>query len=96
VKAALEQALKARLEPATIVHDGPGQLGARRVDSFELSGFGAPGRIRALAIVEDTRHRTYSVTVLTPLHPSKKRVDEVSRILGSVRFTKPESLASKR
>lgn len=96
VKAALEGALKTRFSPAKIVRDGPGLLGARRVDSFELSGFDPTGRVRALAMVEDTPYRTYTVTLLTPSHPSHERLLEVSRILATVRFTKPVSLASKQ
>jgi hypothetical protein len=96
VKAALAAALKTRFSPATIVRDGLGLLGARRVDSFELSGFDATGRVRALAMVEDTPYRTYTVTLLTPSHPSRERLLEVSRILATVRFTKPVSLASKQ
>ncbi len=97
VKAALAGALKQRFSPATIVRDGPGLLGARRVDSFELSGFDpTTGRMRALAMVEDTPYRTYTVTLLTPSHPSRERLLEVSRILATVQFTKPESLASKQ
>lgn len=95
VKAALKGALKTRFSPATIVRDGPGLLGARRVDSIELSGFDPSGRVRALAMVEDTPYRTYTVTLLTPSHPSRGRLLEVSRILATVRFTKPVSLASK-
>jgi len=96
VKAALTGALKTRFSPATVVRDGPGLLGARRVDSVELSGFDRSGRVRALAMVEDTPHRTYTITLLTPPHPSRERLLEVSRILATVRFTKPESLASKQ
>jgi hypothetical protein len=95
VKAALTGALKTRFSPATIVRDGPGLLGARRVDSVELSGFDRSRRVRALAMVEDTPHRTYTITLLTPSHPSRKRLLEVSRILATVRFTKPVSLASR-
>jgi hypothetical protein len=95
VKAALERALRDRLKPATIVRDGPGRLGTRTAASFELSGYG-PGRTRTrvLALVEDTPHRTYAVTLLTPGRPSRKRLLEASQILATVRLTKP--LASVR
>ena len=96
VKAVLTGALKTRFSPATIVRDGPGLLGARRVDSVELRGFDSSVRVRALAMVDDTPYRTYTITLLTPAHPSRKRLLEVSRILATVRFTKPESLASKQ
>jgi hypothetical protein len=96
VKAALAAALKTRFSPARVVRDGPGLLGARRVDSFELSGSDPSGRVRALAMVDDTPYRTYTITLLTPAKPSRKVLLEVSRILASVQFTKPESLASKQ
>jgi len=95
VKAALEGALRRRLKPATILRDGAGKLGTRTAASFELSGFG-PGRTRTrvLALVEDTPHRTYAVTLLTPGRPSRKRLLEAARILATVRLSKP--LASMR
>jgi len=97
VKAALERALRERLKPATVVRDGAGRLGTRTAASFELSGF-APGRrrtrTRALALVEDTPHRTYAVTLLTPGRPSRKRLLEAAEILATVRLSKP--LASRR
>jgi hypothetical protein len=95
VKAALERVLRRRLKPATVLRDGAGKLGTRTAASFELSGFG-PGRTRTrvLALVEDTPHRTYAVTLLTPGRPSRKRLLEAARILATVRLTKP--LASMR
>lgn len=90
VKAALERALRERLKPATVLRDGTGRLGTRTAASFELSGFG-PGRarMRALALVEDTPHRTYAVTLLTPGRPSRKRLLEATEVLASVRLSKP-------
>jgi hypothetical protein len=95
VKAALRRALSERLKPATVIRDGPGRLGTRTAESLELSGFG-PGRkrTRALALVEDTAHRTYAVTLLTPGRPSRKRLLEASEVLASVRLGKP--LRSRR
>ncbi|MGH2941671.1 MAG: hypothetical protein ACRDLN_02685 [Solirubrobacteraceae bacterium] len=92
VKSALERALRKQFDPAEIVRDGTGLLGRRRVDSFELSGIGPTGPVRALGLVEDTPHRTYAVTVLTPGRPSRKRLREALQILDSVRLTKPVSL----
>jgi hypothetical protein len=90
VKAALERALRERLKPATVLRDGAGRLGTRTAATFELSGFG-PGRARtrALALVEDTPHRTYAVTLLTPGRPSRERLLEATEVLASVRLSKP-------
>ena len=89
VKAALKKALTNGLKPATVLRDGPGRLGDRTVDSLEISGFSADGRVRALALVEDTVHRTYAITLLTPRRPSRKRLAEVAQILDSVEFSRP-------
>lgn len=89
VKAAVRRFLTRSLEPATVVRDGPGRLGDRTVESLEISGFGAGGRVRALALVEDTEHRTYAITLLTPRRPSRKRLAEVAQILDSVQFSRP-------
>lgn len=89
VKAAVKRALTEQLKPANVLREGPGRLGDRTVQSIELSGFGARGRVRALALVEDTPHRTYAITLLTPRRPSAKRLAEVAEILDSVRLTKP-------
>jgi hypothetical protein len=90
VKAALERGLRERLKPATILREGAGKLGMRTAATFELSGFG-PGRARTrvLALVEDTPHRTYAVTLLTPGRPSRKRLLEAAQILATVRLSKP-------
>jgi hypothetical protein len=94
VKAALLRALRRRLDSSTVVRDGPGRLGPRSVDTFELTGASSGRRERALALVEDTPYRTYAITVLTPARPSRKRLLEATHILASVRLTRP--LASKR
>jgi hypothetical protein len=94
VKAALLRALRMRLRRATVVRDGPGRLGERSADSFELVGVGPSGRQRALALVDSTPYRTYAITLLTPARPSRKRLREAAQILASVRLTRP--VASKR
>lgn len=94
VKAALLRTLRKRLEPATVIRDGPSRLGTRTVASFELSGFGPSERERALALIDSTPYRTYAVTLLTPGRPSRKRLAEAAQILATVRLGEP--LASKR
>jgi hypothetical protein len=90
VKEALKSALLKRLKPAEIVRDGPGRLGTRRVNSFELDGFGRRDeRVRALALIDSTPYRTYAVTLITPGRPSRRRLAEVQQILRTVRLTKP-------
>lgn len=89
VKAAVRRALTTELKPVTVLRDGPGRLGDRTVESLELSGFASSRRVRALALVEDTPHRTYAITLLTPRRPSAKRLAEVAEILDSVQFSKP-------
>ena len=96
VKAAVKKALVNSLEPATVVRDGPGRLGDRTVDSLEISGFATGGRIRALALIEETEHRTYAITVLTPRRPSRKRLVEVAQILDSVQFSRPVRVKPER
>lgn len=92
VKQALRETLTDRLKPATVLADGPGKLGPRTVTTLELAGFSATKRVRAIAIVEDTRWRTYAITLLTPDHPSRRRLVEVKQILDSVRLSKPSQL----
>jgi len=94
VKAVLRRTLRARLDPGTVVRDGPGRIGPRSAETFELTGKTAAGQERALGLVENTAHRTYAITLLTAARPSRKRLLEATRILASVRLTKP--LASKR
>ncbi|HEV2784791.1 MAG TPA: hypothetical protein VGV67_00270 [Solirubrobacteraceae bacterium] len=96
VKAALKKALTKSLKPVTVLRDGPGRLGDRTVESLEISGFGPGGRVRALALVEDTRHRTYAITLLTPRRPSRKRLAEVAQILDSVQFSEPARVERER
>jgi hypothetical protein len=94
VKAALLHALQARLQPSSVVRDGPGTLGTRTVDTFEISGGPPKARQRALGLVDSTPFRTYAITVLTPLRPSARRLAETAQILATVRLSKP--VASKR
>ena len=68
---------------------GPGRLGARPASTFELEGFGPEGRVRALVVVASSRHRTYAVTLLTPIQPSAKRLAQVQQILATVRLVEP-------
>lgn len=89
VKEAVKRALTSELEPVRILRDGPGRLGDRTVESIELSGYASSARVRALALVEDTRYRTYAITLLTPRRPSARRLAEVAQILDSVQFSKP-------
>ena len=96
VKAALLRGLKQRLKEVSVLREGRGRLGTRTVDSVEVSGFGETRRVRALGLVGSTSYRTYAVTVLTPLHPSEKRLAEVARILATVRLTKPRSVGKRR
>ena len=96
VKAAVRRFLTRSLEPATVVRDGPGRLGDRTVESLEISGYTEGARVRALALVEDTEHRTYAITLLTPRRPSRKRLAEVAQILDSVQFSRPTSVDSGR
>lgn len=88
-KAVLLRTLRARLKPAIVARDGPGRLGTRSAASFELIGLSPGTRERALALVGDTRHRTYAITVITPARPSRERLLEATQILASVRLTKP-------
>jgi len=89
VKAELKRALRRDLAPAKILREGSGRLGRRRVSTFELAGSGSNNRVRVLALVDSTPYRTYAITLLTPAHPSHRRLLEAQRILLTVRFTKP-------
>ncbi len=90
VKSETEQELLTRFAPAKVAHEGPAKLGERAVTSFELSGFSPDNdAVRVLVLVGATEYRTYTVTLLTPLRPSSKRVAEVQQILATVRLTKP-------
>lgn len=88
-KAVLVRTLRARLKPAIVVRDGPGQLGTRTAASVEIVGLSPGKRDRALALVGDTAYRTYAITLITPNRPSRKRLLEATQILASVRLTKP-------
>lgn len=94
VKAVLLRTLRRRMDPVSVVRDGPGRLGPRSASTFELSGLTPAGIERALGLVEHTAYRTYAITLLTPARPSRKRLLEATQILASVRLSKP--LASKR
>ncbi len=93
VKAALERELRRQLKPVTVIRDGPGRLGGRKVSTLELRGSTRGGRVRALALVATTQYRTYAVTLLTPARPSRKRLEEVSQILATVDLVKPRRAA---
>lgn len=94
VKAVLLRTLRRRMDPVSVVRDGPGRLGPRAASTFELTGLTPAGIERALGLVEHTAYRTYAITLLTPARPSRKRLLEATQILASVRLSKP--LASKR
>lgn len=89
VKAVLLRSLRARLKPAVVIRDGTGRLGTRTAVSVELAGLSPGARKRALVLVEDTPHRTYAITLITPGRPSRKRLLEATQILATVRLTKP-------
>lgn len=89
-KAQSKAALLKQFAPATVVRDGPSQLGAREVPSFELTGKNDQAKLmRALVLVDSTQWRTYVVTMLTGENPSARRVREARQILGTVTFSKP-------
>lgn len=90
VRDALKQELRKRLAPATIVHEGLGRLGRRRVMTFELQGSSAGDHVRALVLVGSSPYRTYAVTLLTAARPSAKGLAQVQQILATVRLTKPQ------
>ena len=88
-KSVTQTALRERFAPARVIRDAPGKLGGRTVASFELVGKDEGKPIRALVLVGSTDYRTYVVTMLTGEHPSRARLREARRILGTVRFGKP-------
>lgn len=94
VKAVLLRTLRGRMDPVSMVRDGPGRLGPRSAATFELSGLTPAGIERALGLVASTDHRTYAITLITPARPSRKHLLEANQILASVRLTEP--IASKR
>ncbi len=91
-KSEAKRALLKQLAPAKIVRDAPSRLGARRVSSFEVTGERGDKLVRALVLVDSSRWRTYVVTMLTGENPSRRRVNEARRILGTVRFGKPRRI----
>ena len=88
-KSVTKTTLLERFSPATIVRDGPEQLGGRTVASFELVGKDKGKPIRALVLAASTDYRTYVVTLLSGEHPSRARLREARQILGTVRFGRP-------
>ncbi|CAA9528401.1 MAG: hypothetical protein AVDCRST_MAG67-4260 [uncultured Solirubrobacteraceae bacterium] len=93
VKALLLRTLRGRMDPVSVVRDGPGRLGPRSATTFELTGLTPAGIERALGLVASTAYRTYAITLVTPARPSRRRLLEATQILASVRLAKP--LASK-
>jgi hypothetical protein len=95
-QAATKQDAKAtllkRFAPAKIVHDGPTQLGARTVSSFELSGTRDGTFVRALVNVASTQWRTYVITLLSGENPSKRMLAQARRILATVNLSKPRKI----
>jgi hypothetical protein len=90
VRAETERELLNRFAPARVTRQGPAKLGAQPATSFELTGFSPDNdNVRVLVVVASTDERTYTVTLLTPVRPSAKRLAEVQQILATVRLTKP-------
>jgi hypothetical protein len=92
VKTQTKAALLKRFAPAKIVRDGPSPLGARDVESFELTGERDDNLVRALVYVASSRWRTYVVTLLSGENPSRRRLAEARRILATVSFSKPRKI----
>jgi hypothetical protein len=93
VKEALRRQLRERLAPAKITKEGPGRLGDREATSFQMSGQLRGRPVTAVALVEDTRFRTYAVTLFTGA-PSAKAVRGARGLLRSVRLSRPEGAAA--
>ncbi len=92
-KSEAKDALLKRFAPAKIVRDGRSRLGrAGNVQSFELTGEREDRLVRALVHVGSSRWRTYVVTMLTGENPSKRRLTQARRILGTVSFSKPRKI----
>jgi len=91
-KSEARTALLKRFAPAKIVRDGRSQLGARGVQSFELTGERGDKLVRALVHVDSSRWRTYVITMLTGENPSRRRLTEARRILSTVNFSKPRKI----
>lgn len=92
-KAEAKSALLKRFAPAKVVRDGKSPLGTKQVASFEIAGERDEKRlVRALVHVDSTRWRTYVVTMLTGENPSRSRLKEARRILGTVSFSKPREI----
>jgi len=96
VKSETKRELLARFAPAKVLREGPAKLGKQPASSFELTGFSPDNdNVRVLVVVASTDERTYTVTLLTPLRPSAKRLAEVQQILATVRLTKPVPVATR-
>ena len=67
-----------------------------RPRSVELTGREDGKPVRALVVVASTDYRTYAVTLLSGANPSRRRLNEARRILGTMRFGKPTSTAQPR
>jgi hypothetical protein len=90
VRSETKRELLARFAPAKLVREGPAKLGKQPATSFEMTGFSPDNdNVRVLVVIASTDERTYTVTLLTPLRPSAKRIAEVQQILATVRLTKP-------
>jgi hypothetical protein len=95
VESDTERELLQRFAPAKIVREGPAKLGTQPAASFELTGFSPDNDdVRVLVVVASTQERTYTVTLLTPVRPSAKRVAEAQQILATVRLTKPVAVSA--
>lgn len=96
VRSETQRELLDRFAPAKIVRQGPAKLGSQPATSFELTGFSPDNdNVRVLVVIASTAERTYSVTLLTPLKPSAKRLAEVQQILATVRLTKPVPVTAR-
>jgi hypothetical protein len=91
VRAGAKAQLLKQFKPATIVNEGSDRLGVRNVPSFELRGKDNGKAIRALELVDETKYRTYAVTVVTSANPSRARLKEARAIISTLRFTKPKT-----
>jgi len=96
VRSETQRELLERFAPARVVRQGPAKLGTQPATSFELTGFSPDNdNVRVLVLVASTVDRTYTVTLLTPLKPSAKRLAEVQQILSTVRLTKPVAVPAR-
>ena len=96
VRAGARKQLLKEFAPAKIVNEGTEQLGARKVPSFELRGKEKGKTVRVLELVDETKYRTYAVTIVTSANPSRRRLQEARAIISTVRFTKPKTTPAKK